>query len=311
MPNQDFFDNISTWGNLTEAMLLPHELAECGDELKRLGLLVRTNLNGHVICPECGEMLPWTRLRNPDGNQSPLANCPDCGMFVPCEKDFQAWRVDFTPMLSAAAKYLKCSGQIKELLPSALWKLGRAPLAGQSREIFAGRALNHQRINEVAPGILPSNNTAILLVVGNLPQLPFGGFVEDRTFLLKDFCRLGEHEIVFDTAAMASILQGVLNAQPKKAKSQGRHSRIGDLIIKLKAELRQYMVGIYGAIEQAESSGRDYDFRPLKQVELARMMNVDKYTITRALQTDLELKALFDAAGNRASVYAYGRKSVR
>lgn len=311
MLNQGFFDKVTTLGNLTEAILLHHELAEYGGELQRLGMLFRTNLNGHVICPECGKMLPWTMLRNSGGRQSPLASCPDCGMFVPRERDFQAWRVDFGPILSAAAKYLKCSGQIRELLPSALWNLGRAPVAGQSREIFAGRALNNQQVSKVVKSILPSNNTAILLVVGNLPPFPFGGFVADRTFLLKDFCNCDEGKIVFDAAAMASALQGSLNTQPKKAKSQGRHSRIGDLIIKLKVELRQYMVGIYGAIEQAESSGRDYDFHPIKQVELARMMNVDKYTITRALQTDLELKALFDAAGNRASVYAYGRKAVR
>ncbi len=307
------FEYLMALGNGTSSLLLDRDLDEYEDRpaMENAGLLKPVDLNGRTVCPDCGTMLPYTITHDADGKRIPLASCPNCGVFSPSSMDFRAWSVDYTPIISAAAKYLNCSGQIAEILPEVLWNLGRAPVAGQSREIFVARSLCAQHVAENISRMLPENRTAVLLVIGNIPPLPFSGFDAGRIFPIKDFCVPTEDGFIFDSASVIAKMRTVIENRPQKAKAPGRHSKMGDLLIKLKAELRQYMIGVYGAIEQAESAGRDYDFQQIKQVELARMTDVDKYTITRALQTDLELKALFDAARNRASVCAYGRKAIR
>ena len=313
MFNQLFFEYLMDSGNMTDSLLLSDDLrpfGECSD-IEKNGLLKRVNLDGHIVCPDCGTMLSWTMISNISGKRTPLSSCPDCGVFSPEDNAFYAWKVNHSYILSVIVKYLKCSGGIKEILPETFWLLGRAPIAGQSREIFVGRSLCSPEVAKVVSNELPANETALLFVFGDIPEISFKNLKKERIFALKEFCFFEEDNLILDSTAIRAQLQVAIESRPEKVKSSGRYSKMGDLIIKLKVELRQYMIGVYGAIEQAESIHHDYDFRPLKQVDLARMMGVEKYTISRAMQTDLELKTLFEAAGNRTSAYAYGRKAAR
>ena len=87
--------------------------------------------------------------------------------------------------------------------------------------------------------------------------------------------------------------------------------KIGDVIIKLKAELRQFMCGVYSEFSQAERSGKDPRFAGIRQNELAAAANVSSVMVNRALKKDMELKALFDAANNPGAAYAYGRRAMK
>lgn len=93
--------------------------------------------------------------------------------------------------------------------------------------------------------------------------------------------------------------------------SSGKNSKIGDVIIKLKAELRQFMCGVYSEFSQAERSGKDPRFAGIRQNELAAAANVSSVMVNRALKKDMELKALFDAANNPGAAYAYGRRVMK
>ena len=69
------------------------------------------------------------------------------------------------------------------------------------------------------------------------------------------------------------------------------------------------MKGNYSALLQAERSNTDYEFPELKQSDLAVMFDVPRVYIKRAMDQDLELRTLFDAANNRNSTMAYASKA--
>ncbi len=158
--------------------------------------------------------------------------------------------------------------------------------------------------------LLATGKTPLLLVLGSAPRPEnLGTFSPDRVFLFSDLTVIADGKIHFD----ASIIQAQLGTLPALAeparKTVGRNSKIGDLIIKLKAELREYMRGNYSAVMQAERHNRMYDFPEIKQSDLARMLGVERVYIKRALDTDLELKTLFASANNRNSTLAYGHRA--
>ena len=219
------------------------------------------------------------------------------------------WRVDFTPVFESARKALNCAGLVNEIVTNALWSLGRAPVSGQSREIFACAGINTERNSEIL-GHLPKGKTPILLVLGDSP-LPckLGSFPSDQVFCFSQLERIEDGKIVFETGMTPTV-----SGTSSRKLSAGKNSKIGDVIIKLKAELRQFMCGVYSEFSQAERSGKDPRFAGIRQNELAAAANVSSVSsvmVNRALKKDMELKALFDAANNPGAAYAYGRRVMK
>ena len=124
--------------------------------------------------------------------------------------------------------------------------------------------------------------------------------------------RIEDGKIVFETSCLHS--QGMtptVSGTSSRKLSSGKNSKIGDVIIKLKAELRQFMCGVYSEFSQAERSGKEPLFAGIRQNELAAAANVSSVMVNRALKKDMELKALFDAANNPGAAYAYGRRVMK
>ena len=92
-------------------------------------------------------------------------------------------------------------------------------------------------------------------------------------------------------------------------KKPGKNSKVGDLAVKLKQTLREHMKGVYSAMLQAERSNTDYVFPELRQSDLAKMYNVPRVYIKRAVDNDLELRTLLESANNRDSTMAYGARA--
>ena len=236
-------------------------------------------------------------------------DCHECGLYELEPEEQVLWRIDYTPLFEAARKSLACTGEITELVPFALWSLGRAPIAGQSREIFACAGINTDRNAEIMPH-LPEGKTPILLILGNAP-IPekLGSFSSDRVFNFSHLARVENGEIVFDSSHILSQIATLPALEPPPEKAPGKNSKIGDLAIKLKQTLREHMKGVYSAILQAERSNTDYVFPELRQSDLAKMYNVPRVYIKRAVDSDLELRTLLESANNRDSTMAYGSRA--
>ena len=143
----------------------------------------------------------------------------------------------------------------------------------------------------------------VLHIIQNLTK-------ESRIFVVPYYdTSYEEGKIIFDASHIHAQVVTLTALEEPPAKSPGKNSKIGNLIIKLKQELREYMKGNYSALLQAERSNTDYEFPELKQSDLAVMFDVPRVYIKRAMDQDLELRTLFDAANNRNSTMAYASKA--
>ena len=314
MCNRTSFDILLDFGSVAEMFLLDcfdlDSLHLNREELASVGLLRKQPIGKTVRCRDCDSSIPVVARKR--GNGIVLyGDCRECGVYELLPEEQVLWRIDFTPLFEATRKSLSCMGEIAEIVPNALWSLGRAPLAGQSREIFACAGINTDRNAEIMPHI-PNGKTPILLILGNAPSPEkLGSFSADRVFNFSHLAKMENGEIVFDpTHIQTNAGCSALTEDPPK-KVSGRNSVIGDVIIKLKAELRQFMQGVYSDFERAENSGREPVFDGIRQNQLAVLAGVTPVIVNRALKKDMELKALFDTANNPRTAYAYGRKSQR
>jgi len=312
MYNPDCFEQILGFGNAGHALAFNYITMDAMginySVLTKLGFLREKSIGSTVECSGCGMSVP-VLPRTQDGGVVLYADCMECGIYQLSPLECKHWLVDFSPLLNAARTAMRCSGSSTELVPDALWSLGRAALAGQSREVFACAGINTVHNKEILAQ-LPLGKTQILLIIGNAPRPEkLGGFSPDRVFLFSDLAHLDGETICIDASHIESQL-GILPVLDAPAvKPPGKNSKIGDLVIKLKDEIRQYMRGNYSAVMQAERSNRDFDFPELKQSDLARMFSVERVYIKRAMEADMELRTLFAAANNRNSTMAYGHKA--
>ena len=280
------------------------------DELAPVGLLKKKPVDEIIRCRGCQDFIRVVPLEEEDGIKL-YGDCHDCGLYELVEEEKFEWQVDYFPIFEEARKMLSCGGSIAEIVPDMLWNLGRAPICGQSREIYACSGIN-TRCNSKIIANLPQGKTPLLLVLGENPRPEnLGHFSPDRVFNFSHMTKLENGRIVFDPTLIQNNAGCVASADVPLKKVTGRNSMIGDVIIKLKVELREFMRGVYSDFEQAEKSGREPVFDGIKQNQLAVLVGVTPVVVNRALKKDLELKALFDTANNPQTAYAYGRKAQR
>ena len=312
MCNRTSFDILLDFGSVAEEFML-----DCYDlsslrlnhkELTSAGLLRKRPIGNTVRCRECDSSIPVVAREWKTGIVL-YGDCPECGYYELEPEEQILWRIDYTPLFEVARKALSCTGEIAEIVPNALWNLGRAPIAGQSREIFACAGINTDRNAEIIPH-LPDGKTPILLILGNAAKPEkLGAFSSDRVFNFSHLARMENGEIVFESSHILSQISTLPALEPPPAKAPGRNSKVGDLAVKLKQTLREHMKGVYSAMLQAERSNTDYVFPELRQSDLAKMYDVPRVYIKRAVDNDLELRTLLESANNRDSTMAYGARA--
>ncbi len=309
MDNLNFFNQILEFGNSSEEVIITSEVAtSMGINInfwEKMGVLKKYH-SANKYCSGCGNRAPLI-IKSIEGEIKSFIDCPQCGMFPLSNFENKEWSIDFLPLVNFIHKSLQGTGVIQEIIPNLLWRAGRVALVGQSRELYCCCAINSWKNNDIVSQ-LPEGKQAILVVFGNAPKNGnIGSFEADRVFCANELLLPNDNEILFDSSPIIRQLQQ-LQKEPKPRTSK-KYSIIGDLAIKLKIELKQYMLGNYSAIMQAELSDREYKFPVLTQSALAQMFNVERVYIKRALDKDMELRSLFDAANNKRSTMAYGHKS--
>ena len=312
MCSRTSFDILLDFGSVAEVFLLDwfdlDSLHLNREELAAAGLLCKQPIGRTVRCRGCDSIIP-VAVRERKNDIVLCGDCRECGIYELLPDEQALWRIDFTPLFEATRKSLSCAGEIAEIVPTALWSLGRAPIAGQSREIFACAGINTDRNTEIIQH-LPEGKTPILLILGNAPSPEkLGSFSADRVFRFSHLARLENGEIVIDCSHILRQIAMLPALEPPPTKAPGRNSRIGDLAVKLKQTLREHMKGVYSAMLQAERSNSDYVFPELRQSDLAKMFDVPRVYIKRAVDGDLELRTLLESANNRASTMAYGSRA--
>ena len=312
MCNRTSFDIFLDFGSVAAEIIL-----DCYDlislhlnhkELTAVGLLRTQPIGNRICCPYCDKTIPVLSRERKTGIVL-YGDCPECGLNELEPEEQILWKINYTPLFEETRKALYCTGKITEVVTNALWNLGRAPIAGQSREIFACAGINTYRNAEIIPH-LPDGKTPILLILGNAAKPDkLGTFSSDRVFNFSHLARIENGKIVFDSSHILSQIATLPALEPSPAKPLGKNSKVGDLSVKLKQTLREHMKGVYSAMLQAERSNTDYEFPELRQSDLAKMYNVPRVYIKRAVDSDLELRTLLESANNRDSTMAYGARA--
>ncbi len=155
-----------------EASLLP------GGVLARLegaGLVREIERAQSIVCDACerGHVEEVTFIESPPGSGvRAYVGCPDAGRVrVPLER-LRQWRIDFAGLARGIAGALSLAGDVDEIVPGRLWLLGKASLAGTSRELFLVRGMLWRDARDVvasAPRFLASRN-AVALLAGRVPN---------------------------------------------------------------------------------------------------------------------------------------------
>ena len=186
-------------------------------------------------------------------------------------------------------------------------KLGRCALAGQSRVIYVARGIN-SGMNRTIVDKLPENKTSLLFVFGSLPEKGMcGTFDADKVFSINSLVTLEETGFSVNTAPVKEALDILNPIKEMKKRGPGRNAKIGDLQVKLKKRLLNWIHGVYSAIEHHERTGTDYTFHVITQKELAEQFEVDPSMVCRAIKGDGDLKLLLDIARNRDEAYIKGK----
>jgi hypothetical protein len=114
------------------------------EQLLAAGLLRAAANAASLACDACGgrHVEEVTFVESPPGTglRAYIA-CPEAGRVRVILEHLQRWEVDFPRLAAAAANALDAGGAVEELWPGRVWLLGRATLAGETRELFLARGL--------------------------------------------------------------------------------------------------------------------------------------------------------------------------
>lgn len=306
MNNQSSFDRFLHLGDTTENYDMDTEMLEnigiSPDIYEKAGLLTRCPIPFSIDCLTCNESAD-IMVRHDEL----VAICPNCGMFHPYEEQLKWWTPCYTPVLESLYKGFGCTEETECLIPNILWKLGRCALAGQSRVIYVARGINTQKNRDIM-GKLPENKTSLLFVFGSLPEKGMcATFDADKVFSINSLVTLEETGFNVNTATVKEALDILNPTKEAKKRGPGRNAKIGDLQVKLKKRLLNWIHGIYSEIEHHERIGTDYTFHVITQKELAEQFEVDPSMVCRAIKGDGDLKLLLEVARNRDEAYIKGK----
>ena len=179
--------------------------------ITKVGLVKPADNANTVLCDACheGHVAEVTFIESPPG--SPVRAyiyCPECGrVAVPLER-LKQWAIHFPGIASSVAACLDLTGQVEEVAPGRIWFLGKATMAGRSREVFLARGLGWVDASDVIGGCTRLNaaGTALVFVPGDPP--PEEIWKGDRPSIvpLKTIASLTDRGLALDRDHVESLL---------------------------------------------------------------------------------------------------------
>lgn len=311
MHNQTCFESFLHFGDASEKPGLDeNRLADLEIDINgfvSLKLLKKLPLPTEVECETCDNYADLIYERD-EYKTVVYAKCPQCGLFKPDMLGLNRWIPDFSPLFIILRREMNCNGEMEEVIPDILWNIGRCALSGQSRDVFVVAGINTWRNSEIEK-TLPQGVTPIMIVLGDRPlSEKIGIFSSDRIFSMSSLIKLTAEGLTADISPIKHgfDLLNMLYAPPKRG--PGKNAKIGDITMKLLTELRQYMAGIYSAMDYAEKHEKKYDFAGITQKELAEMLGTTPVMVNRAIKQNPLLPGLFECANDPRRAYSYGMR---
>jgi hypothetical protein len=128
--------------------------------------------------------------------------------------------VDFPGLADAAARALDLAGELEEVVPGRIWYLGKATMAGRSREVFLAQGLTWANAPRVLGGCgrLNAARAAVVFVPGAEPQTEIWKGDPPSVVSMKTVAGLGsDGQLELDRNHLESILSEGRRKAPIKA----------------------------------------------------------------------------------------------
>lgn len=183
------------------------------EALVEAGLLKQTGYADSVVCDGCEEAcIEDVEFVERGEGEPPQAYVlcqqrEDMGRLrVPLER-LKRWQIDLTALAHTLAAELGATGELEEVVPGRLWRLGRVALNRRQVDVFLGRGAKWTDAQKayLEAGRLRECSTALVLVPWEVPSLPVFGR-EAKTLSLARLLSFRERRLSLDRAEVETVV---------------------------------------------------------------------------------------------------------
>jgi len=172
-----------------------------------LGVLRASQGGLMAPCPYC-----------PDGHVEPVVIGPDVDgrvrWFIACPESLRvevtpemcsAWEVDPDGLAIAVSKALAVRGRPTAMVPNRLWRIGRVPWHGKTRDVLLARRLGDPDAASVTASV-PPGGRSIVLVPHRVPDERLWRGRVPAIAALSEIASVGAAGLVFDPIVLADLV---------------------------------------------------------------------------------------------------------
>ncbi len=263
------------------------------------GLLCPAATLEALDCSECPDApfrdIHW-RENAESGVREPVLRCPSCGPVRIDPDRLRCWTIDVTALARQVAYRCGLRGDVESVVPQRLWRLGKAHWAGRPTTVFLGRALCGRDVASVLASVEQSTS-AVLLVLGREPVMSLKNPVSPLSLVIS----WDGDTLVADSEFAIAQARPAAQAAPTHPLPRGGIRSV--MAERLRTELEAHLRSAGEHIRFALDSGRDpAPFPCPAQREFATRLGTSPATITRILESNCELRKLFDLAQDPLAV---------
>lgn len=168
-----------------------------------LGLLRAAPGGLFAPCPSCddGHVEAVTIRTGPQGRRRFFIRCPE-DLRVEVSSDMCCgWEIDPGGLARAVVGAMDLKGSPKVIVPDRLWRLGRIPWSGKTREILLAVRLRDEDAATVARRV-PPGGRSIVLVPHHVPDVHTWPRRVPATVALSGFASIDNDQLVIDGVAL-------------------------------------------------------------------------------------------------------------
>lgn len=176
-------------------------------EFQRLGLLRPSSGRLMAPCPNCANshVEPVEPRSAPDGVTRFFIHCPEALRVEVDPDSCRGWEIDPDGLAALAARALALPGSPKVVAPGRLWRLGRIPWEGKTREVVLARRMGQSDTARVAAHI-GTGGRAIVLVPHLVPDDRLWPGRTPAVVALTRVATLEGEAVVIDGVAMTEMV---------------------------------------------------------------------------------------------------------
>lgn len=151
-----------------EVLLWP---AGMSARLRRSGLLRESGAAPFIQCPNCAEhhAEPLECMEDSSGRARWYILCPESMRVEVDPEHARSWEIDPDALAGAVGRALDVKGSPRPVVEHRLWRIGRIPWKGATREVVMARRLGDDDAASVAAHV-PTSGRTIVLVPHEVPD---------------------------------------------------------------------------------------------------------------------------------------------